>query len=68
MQNFFRCEPGYEARADVVAAASFKKLVVDMHYEARFKAIITYYRKRHEWNWIVNRAIDSSSTYTLSQV
>jgi hypothetical protein len=49
MQDFFRCEPRYEASADVVAAASFKKLVVDMHYEARFKAIITYYNKRHGW-------------------
>jgi hypothetical protein len=31
---FFRCEAGYEARADVVATTSCKKLVVDMHYEA----------------------------------
>jgi hypothetical protein len=30
MQDFFR----YEARADVVATTSCKKLVVDMHYEA----------------------------------
>jgi hypothetical protein len=30
MQDFFRCE----ARADVVATMSCKKLVVDMHYEA----------------------------------
>jgi RNA 3'-terminal phosphate cyclase len=32
MQDFFRCEAGYEARADVVATTSCKKLVVDMHY------------------------------------
>jgi hypothetical protein len=35
MQDFFRCDAGYEARADVVATMSCKKLVVDMHYEAR---------------------------------
>jgi hypothetical protein len=31
MQDFFRCEAGYEAGADVVATTSCKKLVVDMH-------------------------------------
>jgi hypothetical protein len=35
MQDFFRCEAGYEARANVVATTSCKKLVVDMHYEAQ---------------------------------
>jgi hypothetical protein len=35
MHDFFRCEAGYEARADVVATMSCNKLVVDMHYEAR---------------------------------
>jgi hypothetical protein len=43
MQDFFRCDVGYEARADVVATTSCKKLVVDMHYEARIQAIITYH-------------------------
>jgi hypothetical protein len=43
MQEFFRCEAGYEARADVVATTSYKKLVVDMHYEARIPAIVTYH-------------------------
>jgi hypothetical protein len=41
MQDFFRCEVGYEARADVVATTSCKKLVVDMHYEARIQAIVS---------------------------
>lgn len=31
--DFFICEAGYEARVDVVATTSCKKLVVDMHYE-----------------------------------
>jgi hypothetical protein len=31
---FFICEAGYEARADVVATTSCKKLIVNMHYEA----------------------------------
>jgi hypothetical protein len=35
MQDFFRCEARYEARADVVAITICKKLVVDMHYEVR---------------------------------
>jgi hypothetical protein len=43
MQDFFRCEDGYEARADVVATKSCKKLVVGMHYEARIQAIVTYH-------------------------
>ena len=43
MQDFFRCEAGYKARADVVATTSCKKLVVDMHYEARIQAIVTYH-------------------------
>ena len=43
MQDFFRCEDGYEARADVVATTACKKLVVDMHYEARIQAIIPYH-------------------------
>jgi hypothetical protein len=43
MQDFFRCEAGYEARADAVATTSCKKLVVDMHYEARIQAIVSYH-------------------------
>jgi hypothetical protein len=39
MQDFFRCE----ARADVVAITSCKKLVVDMHYEARIQTIVSYH-------------------------
>jgi hypothetical protein len=33
----------YEARVDVVATTSCKKLVVDMHYEARIQAIVSYH-------------------------
>ena len=43
MQDFFRCDAGYEARADVVATTSCKKLVVHMHYEARIQAIVSYH-------------------------
>jgi hypothetical protein len=43
MQGFFRCEAGYEARVDVVATMSCKKLVIDMHYKARIQAIVTYH-------------------------
>ncbi|KAL5647207.1 hypothetical protein ACJX0J_041562, partial [Zea mays] len=41
--DFFRCDAGYEARADVVSTTCCKKLVVDMHYEARIQAIVTYH-------------------------
>jgi hypothetical protein len=40
----FRCEEGFEASAEVVATKSYKKLIVDMHYEARLQAIVTYHR------------------------
>jgi hypothetical protein len=43
MQDFFRCEAGYEARADVVATTCCKKLVVDMHYEVRIQVIINFH-------------------------
>jgi hypothetical protein len=42
MQDFYRYEAGHEARADVVATTSCKKLVVDMHYEAQIQAIVSY--------------------------
>jgi hypothetical protein len=43
MQDFFRCEPRYEVRADVVSTTCCKKLVMDMHYEARIQAIINFH-------------------------
>jgi hypothetical protein len=43
MQDFFKCEDGYEARADVVATTSCKKLVMDMNYEARMQDIVSYH-------------------------
>jgi len=43
MQDFYRCQEGYEAKADAVATRCCKKLVVDMHYEARIQAIVTYH-------------------------
>jgi hypothetical protein len=43
MQAFFRCKAGYDVRANVVATTSCKKLVVDMHYEARIQAIVSYH-------------------------
>ena len=35
-------EPGFEPQATRVAEKACRKLVKDMHYEARIKAIITY--------------------------
>jgi hypothetical protein len=34
MQDYFRCDEGFEARAEAVATKSCKKLV-DIHYEVR---------------------------------
>ena len=42
MQDFFRCQEGYEAKAASVAHKACYKLVKDMHYEARVQAIVTY--------------------------
>jgi len=42
MQDFCRCETGYEAIAAQVADTACRKLVKDMHYEARIQAVITY--------------------------
>ncbi|XP_066394165.1 uncharacterized protein [Miscanthus floridulus] len=39
----FGCEEGYEAKADAVADKAAKKLVKDMHYEARIQAVIQYH-------------------------
>ena len=43
MQDFFRCEEGYEAKADAVDDKAAKKLVKDMHYEACIQAVIQYH-------------------------
>ena len=43
MQDFYRCAPGYEARANQVANKACYKLVKDMHYEAHVQAIVSYY-------------------------
>jgi hypothetical protein len=43
MQDFFRCQAGFEDMADVVATKCCRKLVTDMHYEARVQAIVSYY-------------------------
>ena len=43
MQDFFRCEEGYEANADAMTDKATKELVKDMHYEARIQAVIHYH-------------------------
>jgi hypothetical protein len=43
MQDFFRCQEGMEEWAALVATKVYKKLVKDMHYEARVQAVITYH-------------------------
>jgi hypothetical protein len=43
MQDFFRLEPGFEDKAASVIEKAAKKLVKDMHYEARVQAVIKYH-------------------------
>ena len=43
MQDFYRCQEGYEAKAASISKEAVKKLVKDMHYEARVQAIIEFY-------------------------
>ena len=42
MQDFYRCEAGYEDRANQVANKACFKLVKDMHYEAHIQAVVQY--------------------------
>ena len=43
MQTYYRCEEGFEARAEQVTTKACKKLISDMHHEVRIQAIVTYY-------------------------
>ena len=43
MQTYYRCEEGFEARAEQVTTKAYKKLVTDMHHKVRIQAIVTYY-------------------------
>ena len=45
MQNFYRCEEDYEARANEQAHQACYKLVKDLHYEARVQAVVVYCAK-----------------------
>ena len=42
MQDFYRCEEGYEERAAIVAHNRCHKLMKDMHYEAQVQCVINY--------------------------
>jgi hypothetical protein len=44
MQLYYRCEEGFEVRAEAVLTKACKKLIVNIHYEARVHAIVTYHR------------------------
>jgi hypothetical protein len=43
MQDFYRCQPGFEQRVDVMMTTICKKKVSDLLYETRVQAVITYY-------------------------
>ena len=43
MQTYYRCEEGFEARAEQVTTKACKKLITDMHHEVCILAIVTYY-------------------------
>ncbi|TVU26464.1 hypothetical protein EJB05_29012, partial [Eragrostis curvula] len=46
VQDFFRVEPEWRDRAVRRAYNAGPKLITDMHYEARVKAVRTYYAKK----------------------
>jgi hypothetical protein len=43
MQDFYKCQPGYEEKARVVAKKACKTLVHNMHYEARIQTVIDWH-------------------------
>ena len=43
VQDFYRCDPGYEELADQVARQACVKLVKDLYYEARIQSVIDYH-------------------------
>jgi hypothetical protein len=47
-------------KADVVATRSCKRLIVDMHYEAHIKAIITYHGS------VLRDKVSNKDTRTIS--
>ena len=59
MQDFFRCEEGFKAKADAVADKAAKKLIKDMHYEARIQAMIQYHME------ILRVRLPKSTTRTM---
>jgi len=42
MQDFYRCDEGYEESASVTSHNQCIKLVKDMHYEAQVQCVIKY--------------------------
>ena len=42
MQDFYRCDEGYEESASVTSHNRCIKLVKDMHYEAQVQCVINY--------------------------
>ena len=42
MQDFYRCDEGYEESASVTSHNRYIKLVKDMHYEAQVQCVINY--------------------------
>jgi hypothetical protein len=44
MQLYYKHEEGFEVRAEGVLTKAYKKIVVDIHYEVRPQAIVTYHR------------------------
>lgn len=43
MQDFYRCAPGEQEKADEWAKLVCHKRVKDLHYEARVQAVVDYW-------------------------
>jgi len=42
MQDFFRCIPGYEGRAERVQDKVYRNRLLDLYHETRLQCIINY--------------------------
>jgi hypothetical protein len=65
MQLYYKYEERFEVRAEAVLTKAYKKLVVDIHYEVRVQAIVTYHKSILEED--VNKPQVRSMTLTREQ-
>lgn len=63
MQDFYRCDLGYEENVSANMKMACKRLVHDMIYEAKPQAIVQYYAQYHNMKVPKNDAITMDLDY-----